>query len=150
MPMPMMKAVAATRPGARFELQERPVPEPAAGEVLLKVEACGVCRGDVATRDARHGITLPRIPGHEVVGTIAKLGAPSAKYLLGQRVGVGWRGGFCRRCDACLAGNFRACRNPLTTGQDMDGGYAEYMVAQEEALVTIPEGITSAEVAPLL
>jgi D-arabinose 1-dehydrogenase-like Zn-dependent alcohol dehydrogenase len=145
-----MKVMAATKPGAPFEMQERAIPEPGPGEVLLKVEACGICRGDVATRDARHGIDLPRIPGHEVVGTIAKLGSSSARFPRGQRVGVGWRGGFCRRCDACLAGNFRACRSPLTTGQDMDGGYAEYMVAQEEVLVAIPEGVTSAEAAPLL
>jgi D-arabinose 1-dehydrogenase-like Zn-dependent alcohol dehydrogenase len=148
--MPMMKAMVALKPGAPFELQERPIPEPGPGEVLLKVEACGVCRGDVATHDARHGIVLPRIPGHEVVGTIAKLGTPGTRFRLGQRLGVGWRGGFCRRCEACLSGNFRACRDPLTTGQTMDGGYAEYMVAQEEVLVTIPETLSSAEAAPLL
>lgn len=146
----MMRAVVATKPGAPFELQERAIPEPASGEVLLKVEACGICRGDAATREARQGIALPRIPGHEVVGTIAKLGAPGGRFALGQRVGVGWRGGYCRRCEACLAGNFRACRNPLTTGQDMDGGYAEYMMAQEAVLVSMPEGISSAEAAPLL
>ena len=127
--MTMMKAVAAVTAGAPFQLLERPIPEPQPHEVLLKVEACGVCRGDTAAHDARHGVTLPRVPGHEVVGTIATLGSPSERFSLGQRVGVGWRGGFCRRCDACLAGNFRACRNPLTTGQNMDGGYAEYMIA---------------------
>jgi D-arabinose 1-dehydrogenase-like Zn-dependent alcohol dehydrogenase len=148
--MPMMKAMVAIERGAPFMLQERPVPEPGPGEVLLKVEACGVCRGDVATREARHGMALPRVPGHEVVGTIAAFGSPSARFAAGQRVGVGWRGGYCRRCDACLSGNFRACRNGLTTGQDMDGGYAEYMVAHEAALVAIPDGIASAEVAPLL
>ena len=148
--MPSMKAMVAIKPGAPFELHERPIPQPGVGEVLLKVEACGVCRGDLATRDARHGINLPRIPGHEVVGTIAAFGSPSSKFSSGQRVGVGWRGGYCLRCDSCLSGNFRACRNGLTTGQDMDGGYAEYMVAHEAALVTIPDGIASAEVAPLL
>lgn len=148
--MTVMKAMAAVTPGAPFELQERPVPEPRPGEVLLKVEACGVCRGDAATRDARHGIALPRIPGHEVVGTIAAFGSASTRYALGQRVGVGWRGNYCLRCDACLAGNFRACRNGLTSGQDIDGGYAEYMVAHEAALVSIPDGIASADVAPLL
>jgi D-arabinose 1-dehydrogenase-like Zn-dependent alcohol dehydrogenase len=148
--MSMMKAVAAVTAGAPFQLLERPIPEPLPHEVLLKVEACGVCRGDAAAHEARHGIVLPRVPGHEVVGTIAKLGGPSDKFILGQRVGVGWRGGFCRRCDACLAGNFRACRNPLTTGQNMDGGYAEYMIADIEALVMVPDGISSAEVAPLL
>ena len=149
--MSMMKAMVAVTPGAPFALQERPIPEPLLpGDVLLKVQACGVCRGDVSTHDARHGVALPRIPGHEVVGTIAKLGTPSDRFQVGQRVGVGWRGGFCRKCDACLAGNFRACRNPLTPGQSMDGGYAEYMVAHEETLVTIPETLTSAEAAPLL
>jgi D-arabinose 1-dehydrogenase-like Zn-dependent alcohol dehydrogenase len=148
--MPSMKAMVATKPGAPFELQERPIPEPRSGEVLLKVEACGVCRGDAATHEARHGITLPRIPGHEVVGTIAGFGSASTRYALGQRVGVGWRGNYCRHCEACLRGNFRTCRNGLTTGQDMDGGYAEYMVAHEAALVSIPDGIASAEVAPLL
>ena len=148
--MATMKAMAAVKPGAPFELVERPVPEPRPGEVLLKVEACGICRGDAATHDARHGITLPRIPGHEVVGTIAAFGAPSTRYTVGQRIGVGWRGGYCLRCDACQRGNFAACRNGLTSGQDMDGGYAEYMVAHEAAIVAIPDGIASAEVAPLL
>src|ERR1700742_2975585 len=112
--MSMMKAVVAVTAGAPFQVLERPIPQPQPHEVLLKIEACGVCRGDAAAHQARYGVTLPRVPGHEVVGTIAKLGAPSEKFTLVQRVGVGWRGVFCRRCDACLAGNFRACRNPLT------------------------------------
>jgi D-arabinose 1-dehydrogenase-like Zn-dependent alcohol dehydrogenase len=149
--MPMMKAVQVGAPGAAFELVERPMPSPGAGEVLIKVEACGICRGDVATKEARHAaITLPRVPGHEVVGTVVETGSPGAAFAVGQRVGVGWRGGYCRRCDACRRGDFHACRNPLTTGQSMDGGYAEYMIAQEEAVVTIPDGITAAEAAPLL
>ncbi len=148
--MPMMKSIVAVTPGAAFELQERAVPAPQPGDVLIKVEACGICRGDVATKEAQRGIVLPRVPGHEVVGTIAELGSAGSRFARGQRVGVGWRGGFCRHCDACRAGNFRACRDPLTTGQSMDGGYAEYMVAQEEALVAIPEGISAAEAAPLL
>jgi D-arabinose 1-dehydrogenase-like Zn-dependent alcohol dehydrogenase len=146
----MMKAVVATKAGAPFEFVERAVPEPAAGEVLIKVEACGICRGDRATKDARHGVTLPRIPGHEVAGTVAKHGSSPTRFKLGQRVGVGWRAGGCGRCDACRAGNFGACRNQLTTGQSVDGGYAEYMIAREEAVVAIPDGISAAEAAPLL
>ena len=145
-----MKAVIARRPGAVLELVEREIPVPGAGEVLLKVEACGICRGDLATKDGRHGIDLPRVPGHEVVGTIESIGAQSTRFALGQRVGVGWRAGACGRCEACRAGNAAACRNALTTGQHVDGGYAEYMIAREEALVQIPAGMAPAAAAPLL
>ncbi len=145
-----MKAVVATKPGAPFELVERDIPEPGAGEILIKVAACGICRGDAATKDARHGIVLPRVPGHEVAGTVARLGTGITKFTLGQRVGVGWRAGGCGKCDACRAGNFNACRNQGTTGQTVDGGYAEYMVAREEAVVSMPDGISLADAAPLL
>jgi NADPH:quinone reductase-like Zn-dependent oxidoreductase len=149
--MPMMQAVQVSAPGAAFELVERPIPNPGAGELLIKVEACGICHGDAATKEARYAaIALPRVPGHEVVGRVVKASSPSAAFAVGQRVGVGYRGGYCRRCDACRRGDFHACRNPLTTGQSMDGGYAEYMTVQEEAVVTIPDGITAAEAAPLL
>jgi D-arabinose 1-dehydrogenase-like Zn-dependent alcohol dehydrogenase len=147
----MMKAIEVKSPGAAFALVERPIPEPATGEVLIKVEACGICRGDSATKEARYpGVTLPRVPGHEVVGTVVKTGAAGGSFVVGQRVGVGWRGGYCRHCEACRRGEFGACISPLTTGQSMDGGYAEYMVAQEAATVVIPDGIDASEAAPLL
>ena len=148
--MPTMKAVRVAASGAAFELVDCAVPEPAAGEVLIKVAACGICRGDATTKEGRHGIVLPRIPGHEVVGTVVKLGSPSTRFAVGRRVGVGFRAGYCHHCDACLRGDFAACSDALTTGQSVDGGYAEYIVAQEEALVAIPDGIAAAEAAPLL
>ncbi len=148
--MSTMKAVVAKTPGAPLVMIEREIPAPGENEVLIKVEACGICRGDAATKDARHGIALPRVPGHEVVGTIASIGPTGSRFAVGQRVGVGWRAGACRKCDNCRAGKLAACTNMLVTGQSIDGGYAEYMIGHEDGLVTIPEGIASADAAPLL
>ena len=96
------------------------------------------------------GLTYPRTPGHEIVGTIAKLGSQSHYWKVKQRVGVGWRGGHCMRCKSCLKGDFWACESPLATGISSDGGYAEYMVARMEVLTAIPEELSSVEAAPLL
>ena len=95
-------------------------------------------------------MTYPRTPGHEVVGTIVKLGSESHYWKVGQRVGVGWRGGHCLKCKACLKGEYWACESPLATGISTDGGYAEYMVARVEVLTAIPDQLNSVEAAPLL
>ncbi len=149
--MASMRAVQVSRAGGDFEVVSRDIPEPGAGEVLIKVEACGVCHGDAIVKDGTFpGIGYPRIPGHEVVGAIAKLG-PGTDYLLpGARVGVGWRGGSCGRCPSCRRGDTRACENPPTTGISSDGGYAEYMVALADALVPVPDELESLTGAPLL
>jgi D-arabinose 1-dehydrogenase-like Zn-dependent alcohol dehydrogenase len=149
--MPKMRAVQVSRRGAPLELVEREVPEPAAGTVRIKVEACGVCHSDTVTVEGlMPGIEYPRIPGHEVVGTIDAVGAGVTDFAPGQRVGVGWHGGQDGRCDACRRGQFFACRLHLVTGVTSDGGYADYMIARSEALARFPDGLSPAECAPLL
>ena len=149
--MPMMRAVQVNAPGADFELVEREIPVPGANEVLIRVEACGICRGDALAKDGHWpGIKYPIIPGHEVVGVVESLGSLVTDREIGQRVGVGWHGGHCFRCSACRRGDFWACEHSLTTGLSIDGGYAEYMVARSEVLVSTPDKLTPAETAPLL
>jgi D-arabinose 1-dehydrogenase-like Zn-dependent alcohol dehydrogenase len=146
-----MRAVHVSKAGGDFELVQREIPEPGAGEALIKVEACGVCHGDAIVKEGTFpGIRYPRIPGHEVIGSIAKLGPGTEFFKPGTRVGVGWRGGHCGSCPACRRGDFRACENPLTTGISTDGGYAEYMIARAEVLLSIPDELESIAGAPLL
>jgi D-arabinose 1-dehydrogenase-like Zn-dependent alcohol dehydrogenase len=149
--MKKMRVVQVARPKAPLEVVERNVPEPGAGTVRIKVEACGVCHSDSVTLDGvSPGIEYPRVPGHEVIGTIDAVGAGVADFTPGQRVGVGWNGGFDGRCDACRRGDFFACRLNLVSGVSFDGGYAEYMIARAEALAKIPDGVVAADSAPLL
>jgi D-arabinose 1-dehydrogenase-like Zn-dependent alcohol dehydrogenase len=149
--MPTMKAIQISAPGADFELVEREIPEPKAGELLIKVQACGVCHGEAILKGGHFpGLTYPRIPGHEVIGTISKCGSEISGWQVGQRVGVGWHGGHCFQCPACRRGEFFACSSNLVTGITIDGGYAEYMVARCEAVVSIPQELDSIEGAPLL
>jgi len=149
--MPVMKAIQIGAPGADFALVNREVPEPKAGEVLIKVQACGVCRGEAVIKGGHFpGLTYPRIPGHEVIGIIAKLGRDVDNWRIGQRVGVGWHGGHCFKCPACRRGDFWSCEKSLTTGITVDGGYAEYMVAREEVLTGVPQELDSYEGAPLV
>ena len=146
-----MKAVQVRSAGGDFELVERGIPEPKEHEVLLKVEACGICHGDALAKNGGFpGLTYPRVPGHEVVGTIEKLGSLVTAWKAGQRVGVGWHGGHCCYCRACSKGDFNACSASLTTGLSMDGGYAEYMIGRAEAMVAIPDELSSVDAAPLL
>ncbi|WP_207857595.1 alcohol dehydrogenase [Lucifera butyrica] len=146
-----MKAVQISAPGGNFELVQRPIPEPGEDEVLIKVEACGVCHGDAIVKEGHFpGIQYPRIPGHEVIGTIDKAGTRVKNWQPGQRVGVGWHGGHCFTCGACRGGDFGGCEQSLITGISTDGGYAEYMVARAEALVAIPDELSPVEGAPLL
>ena len=149
--MSLMKAIQVSSPGANFELVQKEIPEPGENEALIKVEACGVCRGDALVKEGHFpGIKYPRIPGHEVLGTIDKLGSRVENWRLGERVGVGWHGGHCFKCSACRKGEFLACENALITGISSDGGYAEYMAARSEAMVSIPKELNSVEAAPLL
>jgi propanol-preferring alcohol dehydrogenase len=149
--MALMKAVQVAEPGASLELVEIEIPEPREREVLIKVEACGVCHGDAIPLIGKFpGLSYPRIPGHEAVGVIVKRGPGVGGWEEGARVGVGWSGGYCMTCDACAEGDFENCEDPWTTGLSVDGGYAEYMVARTSALVRIPEELTSADAAPLL
>lgn len=149
--MPLMKAIQVKALGADFELVQKEIPEPKEHEALIKVQACGICHGDALVKYGGYpGLTYPRTPGHEVVGTITKLGSHSHYWNVGQRVGIGWRGGHCMRCRSCLKGDFWACESPLATGISTDGGYAEYMVARMEVLTAIPFELSAVEAAPLL
>jgi alcohol dehydrogenase, propanol-preferring len=146
-----MKAVQVSSPGASFELVDREIPTPQANEVLIRVEACGMCHGDVVTREGSYpGITFPRVPGHEVIGIVDRLGSDVTGWQPGQRVGVSWYGGPCRRCDACLKMDYEHCLDPLATGISIDGGYAEYMTAPEPALARIPDELDALAAAPLM
>jgi D-arabinose 1-dehydrogenase-like Zn-dependent alcohol dehydrogenase len=146
-----MKAAQVPKPGADFEIVEREIPHPGAGEVSIKVQACGVCHSDVFTKEGQWpGIRYPRVPGHEVVGLIDELGAGVSEWKQGQRVGVGWHGGHDGTCRACRRGDFRNCQNLKVPGISYDGGYEQFMVAPVEALVAMPESLGAAEAAPLL
>jgi D-arabinose 1-dehydrogenase-like Zn-dependent alcohol dehydrogenase len=146
-----MKAAQIPKPGADFEIVEREVPQPTAGQVRIKVQACGVCHSDVFTKEGWWpGIEYPRVPGHEVAGVIDEVGAGVTEWKKEQRVGVGWHGGQDNTCRACRRGDFRNCRNLKIPGISYDGGYQEYMLAPVEALVPIPESLSDVEAAPLL
>jgi D-arabinose 1-dehydrogenase-like Zn-dependent alcohol dehydrogenase len=146
-----MKVARIPKPGAGFQIVEREIPQPGAGKVRIKVQACGVCRSDVLTVEgAWPGIEYPRAPGHEVAGIIDELGAGVSAWKKGQRVGVGWHGGQDNTCRECRRGDFRNCRNLKIPGISYDGGYQQYMVAPIEALVAIPDSLSDTEAAPLL
>ncbi|WP_235587016.1 alcohol dehydrogenase catalytic domain-containing protein [Ferroacidibacillus organovorans] len=144
--MAMMKAAQIAKPGGQFEIVERPIPEPGRGQVQIKVQACGVCHSDEMVKEGLFpGMEYPRIPGHEIAGVIEKVGEGVTSWHKGQRVGVGWHGGHCFTCDACREGDFANCVHRLTCGVSYDGGYAEYMVAPQEALARIPDELSDAE-----
>lgn len=149
--MAPMKAAQISKPRGDFEIVEREIPEPGAGQVRIKVRACGVCHSDVLVKEGLWpGIQYPRVPGHEVAGVVDEVGAGVTKWKKGQRVGVGWHGGHDNTCRECRRGDFRNCRNVKVSGFSYDGGYQQYMVAPVEALVPIPDGLTDVEAAPLL
>src|SRR5271157_394641 len=149
--MSTMKAIQVKSAGADFELVNKEIPEPQDGEVLIKVEACGICHGDAITKEGRYrGISYPRVPGHEVVRRISKLGSNVAFWKVDQRVGVGWYGGPCLKCEECQRGDFDKCTNILTPGISFDGGYAENMTVSARALAPIPAEYDSFRAAPLL
>jgi alcohol dehydrogenase/propanol-preferring alcohol dehydrogenase len=139
-------------PNGPFELVERERPEPGRNTVRVAVEACGICHSDVLTKSgAFPGMTLPRVPGHEVVGRIDAVGPDVEGWAVGQRVGVGWNGGYCGRCDPCRRGWFFACvTGPPVTGVSRDGGYGESMIAPVTALARVPDALSATDAAPLL
>jgi D-arabinose 1-dehydrogenase-like Zn-dependent alcohol dehydrogenase len=147
-----MKVAQVPKAGADFQIVEREIPEPGAGEVRIKVQACGVCHSDVLTKEGMWpGIQYPRVPGHEVAGIVDTVGEGVAGWTQGQRAGVGWHGGHCGHCDSCRRGDFVTCQVAhQVTGISYDGGYAEYMIAPAGALASIPEGLSAVEAAPLM
>lgn len=149
--MPKMKAVQVSKANGPFEVVSREVRDPAANEIRVRVEACGVCHSDALTRGgAFPGLTLPRVPGHEIAGRVDALGSNVRAWKVGDRVGVGWHGGHCFVCVACRKGDFINCEKAQITGLTMDGGYAEWVVVPFEAAARIPEDLTAVDAAPLL
>jgi D-arabinose 1-dehydrogenase-like Zn-dependent alcohol dehydrogenase len=144
-----VRAVQIAGAGGRFELVEREVPPPGRGEVLVRVAACGVCHSDVMAQ-AGMATTYPRVPGHEVAGRVEALGEGVTQWEVGQRVGIGWFGGACFTCTACREGDFISCRVGKVTGLSADGGYADHVVAPQDALAAVPHALSDAEAAPLM
>ena len=144
------KAVEVSAPGG-VRVVERPVTHPGAGQVRIRVEACGVCHSDSATVTGVYpGLTLPRVPGHEVVGRIEALGSGVSRWKIGQRVGVGFFAGEDGVCEPCRRGDPVNCQNPVIPGVTVDGGYAEVMIAEARGIASVPDRLTSVEAAPLL
>jgi D-arabinose 1-dehydrogenase-like Zn-dependent alcohol dehydrogenase len=149
--MATMRVVQVAEPNGPFLLVERPVPDPGPGEVRIGVEACGICHSDMFAKTGSFpGMKYPIVPGHEIAGVIDAIGTGVIDWRPGQRVGVGWHGGHCGRCPACRRGDFVDCANLKIPGINMDGGYAEYMIAPIEALALVPDDLKSSEAAPLL
>jgi propanol-preferring alcohol dehydrogenase len=151
---PAMHAwVVSRRPNARdrIELTERAVPDCGPDEVLVRVEACGVCRTDLHLADGDLAPKAPRtVPGHEVVGQVVALGDRADRFALGDRIGIAWLRRTCGRCRECRSGHENLCRRSEYTGWDTDGGFAEYATVPEAFAYRVPAGFSSQEAAPLL
>ncbi|MFA4928535.1 MAG: alcohol dehydrogenase [Patulibacter sp.] len=149
--MTTTRVVQVTEPGKGLELSERELGAPGRGEVLVRVEACGVCHSDAFTIEGgMPGIEYPRVPGHEIAGTIEAVGVGVEPWTAGQRVGVGWFGGHCGHCDPCRRGDFISCPNGLVPGIAYDGGYADHVIVPQSALASIPDELSAEDAAPLL
>lgn len=149
--MAKMRVVQVTRPQGPFEPAEKEIPDPGPRQVRIKVEACGVCHSDMIAKGGRYpGLTLPRVPGHEIAGKVDAVGAGVAMFKPGERVGVGWHGGHCFECEPCRRGDFLNCVKAKVTGLSFDGGYAEYTVVPTEAVARLPDALGAVEAGPLL
>jgi D-arabinose 1-dehydrogenase-like Zn-dependent alcohol dehydrogenase len=149
--MATMRVVQVSRPKGPFEIVERQIPDPGAKSVRIKVQACGICHSDSLTKEGAYpGLQYPRVPGHEVAGVIDAVGAGVTGWEPGQRVGVGWNGGYCGHCDHCRRGDFFACVNGQVTGISYDGGYGEYMIAPASAVALMPAELPPIDAAPLM
>jgi D-arabinose 1-dehydrogenase-like Zn-dependent alcohol dehydrogenase len=149
--MATMRVVQVPKAKAPLEVVERPIPEPGPGTVRIKVRACGICHSDSLVKDGlMPGIQYPRVPGHEVAGVIDAVGPGVDWFMAGQRVGVGWNGGYCGHCDPCRRGEFFACVTGQVTGLTFDGGYGEFMIAPASAVARMPDDLPPVEAAPLM
>ena len=151
--MPPVKGRSMQVPaaGGAFQLVTKEFPEPGPGHVRIRVNACGVCHSDSFTKEGQWpGLQFPRVPGHEIAGTVDAVGPDVPLFKPGQRVGLGWHGGHCNYCPPCRRGDFILCENQLVSGINFDGGYADYVIAPANALAFVPEGINDADAAPLL
>jgi D-arabinose 1-dehydrogenase-like Zn-dependent alcohol dehydrogenase len=146
-----MRAIQVSRRNGPLETVEREIPQPPANTVRIKVEACGICHTDaVVVQGLLPGIQYPRVPGHEVAGVVDALGAGVTGWKVGQRVGVGYNGGYDGTCEACRRGDFVACTSAQVTGATFDGGYAEYMIAPTSALARLPSELAATDAGPLM
>jgi D-arabinose 1-dehydrogenase-like Zn-dependent alcohol dehydrogenase len=136
--------------GGPIEVVTREVGEPKAGEVRVRVQACGVCHSDSVTKEGIFPISYPRVPGHEVVGLVDAAGDGVTEWKVGQRVGLGWYGGHCGKCEPCRRGDHVCCQVLRIPGVSYDGGYADYVIAPAMALAAVPDSLSGAEVGPLL
>ncbi len=151
MEKPVMRAMVLEDRREGLVEKELPVPEPSPGQVLVKVHACGVCRTDLHVVDGElDHAKLPLIPGHEIVGTVIGLGKGVDSFQLGERIGIPWIGSTCGQCRYCRTGRENLCDHPLFTGYTIDGGYAEYTVADHRYCFRLPPEYGDAEAAPLL
>ena len=146
-----MKAMLLEAPGTALKLVELPTPLPGRGQLLIKVRACGVCRTDLHVVDGELARgKLPIVPGHEIVGTVVELGAGVERFAIGERVGVPWLGSTCGRCGYCSSARENLCDAARFTGYHLDGGYAEYTVADHRYCFAMPKEYDDAAAAPLL
>ena len=146
-----MRAMVLEEPGGALHCRQVPIPRPGPGQLLLRVRACGVCRTDLHILDGElPDPKLPLIPGHEIVGTVVETGGQPSRFRAGERVGVPWLGETCGSCRYCLRGQENLCDHPRFTGYTLDGGYAEYAVADERYCFALPASYGDAEAAPLL
>lgn len=144
------KAVEVASPG-NPRIVDRAIPQPGEGQVLIRVEACGICHTDSFTVEGQFpGLQLPRVPGHEVAGRIEAIGSGGSRWRVGQRVGVGFFGGYDGECLACRRGDFINCEHLIISGITVDGGWAEMLLANSNAVVALPDSLDSAYAAPLL
>ncbi len=149
--MSAMRAMVLDRPNTPLVLRERPIPQPAGGEILVEVAACGVCRTDLHVVDGElPQPKLPVVPGHEIVGRVAAIGKGVTGITPGERVGVPWLGATCGVCPYCRSGRENLCDRPLFTGYTRDGGYATHTVADARFCFPLPEAVDAAAAAPLL
>ncbi|HXQ82537.1 MAG TPA: zinc-dependent alcohol dehydrogenase family protein [Xanthobacteraceae bacterium] len=146
-----MRAMVLDRPKTPLVLRERPIPQPASGEILVEITACGVCRTDlhVVDGDLPHP-KLPVVPGHEIVGRVAAIGPGVTGFTLGERVGVPWLGGTDGTCPYCRSGRENLCDSPVFTGYTRDGGYATHTVADARFGFPLDETLDAVETAPLM
>jgi len=151
MPSVTGRAVQVTAAGGTFEMVQKQFPEPAPGQVRIRVKACGVCHSDSITKQGLFpGIAYPRVPGHEIAGVIDAVGSGEHLFKVGQRVGLGWHGGHCNYCIPCRRGDFILCENGQISGISFDGGYADYVVAPANAVAFMPDELNDEDAGPLL
>ena len=147
----LTRAMVLTAPGRPLALEERSVPRPRPGEILLRVHACGVCRTDLHIVDGElTEPALPLVPGHEIVGAVVECGAGVTRFKTGDRVGVPWLGSTCGACPYCAGGRENLCDAPMFTGYTRDGGYAEHAVADARYCFALPAALDDFHAAPLL